>query len=179
MFEPFVLKYEDDTGVYTVSENGDSYSAYLNNNSSIKGFGTSPRQAILNVKRAYGDLIALKQDDLNSNNLHDQAMLLADEADIAKRKGFLDVARVLYKLAYGVEKAVADQVIVEPSRSIIYRSLAALALEAELFQEAKDAISWGFGENPPQEIVDEYRDLLNTHLDRMWVKRDKSDQDLI
>lgn len=94
------------------------------------------------------------------NELHDQAMELADDADVARRRGKLDEANALYYQAYKLELEVAQSVNVEPSRSVMYRSAAALALECNLLDEAQAMAQAGLTGETPLEIIDELQEII-------------------
>lgn len=86
---------------------------------------------------------------------HNEAMELADEADLLRRKGETEAARALYARAFELEKQsamkVADRDQVEPTRSILFRSAASLAIEAGLLRDAEIMIAIGLSGNPPDE----------------------------
>jgi len=95
---------------------------------------------------------------------HHYAMELADMADRAKRLGRLDKAKQYFKEAFDIESLTAlklqDRQAVEPTRSILFRSAASLAIECEELREAERMIAYGLTGNPPIEIAEELRDLL-------------------
>jgi CHAT domain-containing protein len=94
------------------------------------------------------------------NDLHDQAMELADDADVAQRRGKIDEAQSLYRRAYELEIRVAHQVNAEPSRSIMYRSAASLAIECGLLDEAQTLALTGLAGQPPLEIYEELKEII-------------------
>src|SRR5438309_5332100 len=59
----------------------------------------------------------------------------SDRADLEKRRGNLDSARLLYAQAFNLEKSAAvpfaSRYSDEPSRSILYRSAASLAIDRD------------------------------------------------
>jgi hypothetical protein len=55
---------------------------------------------------------------------------------------------------------VADQFDFEPTRSILHRSAATIAVECSLLREAERLIGRALSGNPPADIADELRDLL-------------------
>jgi hypothetical protein len=66
--------------------------------------------------------------------LHQQAMDWAEQAEVAKRRGeSLDHVQALLKQAFDQETLAADHLVdaleVEPTRSVIHRSAAALAID--------------------------------------------------
>ena len=97
-------------------------------------------------------------------DLHREAMRLVDEADSARRKGNLAVARERLRQAFNHERQAADLVASdlsqEPTRSVLHRSAASLALECGALREAERLIAVALSGNPPDEIAEELRDLL-------------------
>ncbi|HIJ73364.1 MAG TPA: hypothetical protein HPP83_04600 [Candidatus Hydrogenedentes bacterium] len=95
---------------------------------------------------------------------HHQAMELADKADRLKRDGRFDEARESLEKAFELERHAAlkvrDRYTVEPTRSILSRSAASLGLECHRLREAEQMISIGLSGEPPEEIAEELRDLL-------------------
>jgi hypothetical protein len=98
------------------------------------------------------------------NDLHDQAMEAADQAFLARRKGFIDNANILSRKAFEYEVQAAeilrDDFEAEPSRSVLYRSAASLAMECGEIREAERLISVALIGNPPYEIAEELRNLM-------------------
>ncbi|MDX2075479.1 MAG: hypothetical protein SFZ02_03550 [bacterium] len=93
-------------------------------------------------------------------DIHRQAMEIADEAFMAKRLGELDRAKSLFLQSFELELSIAQQATTEPSRSVLLRSAATLALHAEHYREAERVAAMGLSGNPPSEIADELRDVL-------------------
>ena len=96
--------------------------------------------------------------------LHREAMDLAEMAFIAKLKGDPEGAENLLREAYKKEsdsaKLLVDEYDFEPTRSILYRSAASLAIECNDVRGAERLIAFGLAGNPPEEIAEELRDLL-------------------
>jgi hypothetical protein len=96
--------------------------------------------------------------------LHDKAMDLADQAFLAKRRGDVPQSRDLYTQALALELKAADllrdQSSAEPSRSVLYRSAASLAIDVEDFRLAEKLIATALAGEPPPEIEAELHDLL-------------------
>jgi hypothetical protein len=96
--------------------------------------------------------------------LHREAMNLAEEAAIAERRGEIDNAKRLLFMAFQKEKEGAEllktNVTLEPTRSILFRSAASLAMECENVREAERLIGFALSGDPPEEIAEELRDLL-------------------
>ncbi len=98
------------------------------------------------------------------DDLHRKAMALADLADQAKRSGNIDEYEKLNREALQYESSAAWQVVgdisFEPSRSVLLRSAATLAIECGELRDAERLIGAALGGEPPSEIADELRDLL-------------------
>lgn len=98
------------------------------------------------------------------NELHQQAMEFCDQAFFAKRQGDLSLAAELSQRAFELETKAAemlkDDLGAEPTRSILYRSAASLAIDCEELRKAEQLISSALVGNPPTEIAEELRDLL-------------------
>ena len=96
--------------------------------------------------------------------LHRAAMELADEAAANRRRGHNDQALGLTRKAFELERAAAheieSEVDFEPTRSVLHRSAASLALECDETREAERLIGRALSGNPPNEIAEELRDLL-------------------
>ncbi len=109
----------------------------------------------------------------NANNhiqaKHQQAMLLAQDALVAIEHGQHQSAVKLYEGAFELEKDAAlelHKIGTEPLRSVLFRSAASLAMQAEQLREAERMIAFGLTGNPPEEIVSELR-AINRHLSRL------------
>jgi hypothetical protein len=63
---------------------------------------------------------------------------------------------------------VADQLDFEPTRSMLHRSAASLAVKCCQLREAERLIGRALAGNPPPDIADELRDLL---LDAVYSQR--------
>jgi len=106
--------------------------------------------------------------------LHEKAMYLAEMAVVTRLKGDLERADQLFRQAYESEAKAArlmpDEPLPEPTRSILYRSAASLALDCNEYREAERLIALGLAGQPPEEIAIELRDLFDKanfqrHLD--------------
>ena len=100
----------------------------------------------------------------NINDLHDEAMEFSDQAFFAKRKGDLASAIEFSRQAMELETQAAemlkDDLNEEPSRSVLYRSAASMAMSCEEYRQAEKLIATALAGNPPEEIAEELRDLL-------------------
>ncbi len=96
--------------------------------------------------------------------LHNEAMDLASQAMFLNMQG--EVSRAIYftREAFHKEKQaallIANDYDMEPTRSVLCRSAATLALECMEVREAERLISSALSGNPPDEIANELRDLL-------------------
>lgn len=98
------------------------------------------------------------------NDLHEKAMEFSDQAFFAKREGDVKSAKKFARQGYELETQAAemlkDKLEVEPSRSVLYRSAASMAISCEEYRQAEKLIATALAGNPPEEIAEELRDLL-------------------
>ncbi len=108
------------------------------------------------------------------NKLHKEAMELAEIALLSKARGDFDEAIEHYSLAFSKEWEAAKELLGqfdnEPSRSVLLRSAASLAMNCSKYREAEQMIGHALSGNPPTEIAEELRDLyeqinFERHLD--------------
>lgn len=92
------------------------------------------------------------------------AINLAEAAIIVKLRGDLEKASQFNRQAFENEQAaaalIANQLDAEPSRSILHRSAATLAIDCGEFQAAECLIATALLGNPPEEIAEELKDLF-------------------
>jgi hypothetical protein len=100
--------------------------------------------------------------------LHEQAMEWMDHAGIKRREGDAEQSHENIKRAFELEKQAAELIAPyleeEPSRSVLHRSAASLAMQCGEYREAERLICIGLLGNPPSEIAEELRevqDLVN------------------
>lgn len=103
--------------------------------------------------------------------LHREAMDLAGEATLERSAGNVSRARALYRDAFEKERQAAEALHnrfdLEPTRSVLFRSAAALALDCGDHRSAERMIALALSGNPPDEIAEELRDLMeNVYLQR-------------
>lgn len=95
--------------------------------------------------------------------LHRQAMAAYDEAQNFNKRGHALTARQRIHRAALLEGMAAgmleDRVDLEPSRSVLYRSAATLALEYGDLVEASNLVEKGLAGHPPAEIRAELQDV--------------------
>jgi hypothetical protein len=96
--------------------------------------------------------------------LHHDAMRLVDEAEAARRRGKPKLAGERLREAFDCERQAADLVAgdlsLEPTRSVLHRSAASLALECGALREAERLVAVALSGEPPGDIAEELRDLL-------------------
>lgn len=103
-------------------------------------------------------------------DLHQQAMEFAQMAELAKLRGDADSALQLSRQAFEKERLAAELIVnnldAEPTRSVLHRSAASLAVECGEIATAERLIAIALSGNPPQEIAEELKDLfvqINIH----------------
>jgi hypothetical protein len=121
---------------------------------------------------------------MNIRSLHHQAMDLAEKAFAADLAGKATV-QSLFRKAYQLERQAAELVLAkrgdtEPTRSVLLRSAASLAIECHEYREAERLIAIALSGDPPQEIAEELRDLLervnfDRHLALRGLELDRSE----
>lgn len=99
------------------------------------------------------------------NELHSQAMDIAEEAFALQRNSDYESAIKLFQHALDLEQQAAFMLELtpenEPSRSILFRSAASLAYHAGDFEFAEKLVAQGLAGYPPPEITEELRDLFD------------------
>ncbi len=101
---------------------------------------------------------------MNIQELHRQAMEFADQAFCASLDGNQAQARVAWRQAFELERKAAllleDDKAAEPTRSVLLRSAASLALDCGETLEARRLIEKALSGNPPDAIVSELQALF-------------------
>ena len=103
--------------------------------------------------------------------LHQAAMELAELATAARITGGIAASRDLLRQAMHQEiqaaEIVASNFQAEPTRSVLLRSAASLALQCGEWREAERLISVALAASPPASVAEELRDLLEqTYFER-------------
>ena len=115
------------------------------------------------------------------NDSHQRAMEAAGRAFRADLEGDYQLAESLFREAYDLERnateAVAPYHGSEPTRSVLLRSAASLALDCREHREAERLVAVALSGNPPAELCEELRDVLETvyfsrHLDLRGLELD-------
>jgi hypothetical protein len=113
--------------------------------------------------------------------LHQQAMDLAEAAAVARLKGTPEQAAQLTRQAFEREiqaaALIATTLDAEPTRSVLHRSAASLAIECGELRAAERLIATALSGNPPLEIAEELKDLfiqinLSQYLKRQGIHID-------
>ena len=107
----------------------------------------------------------MKKENSQCNEFHQKAMNAAYLALQAKKQDQKTAAKNHFNQAFTYEKqaamTLATAFTAEPSRSVLFRSAAFLALQAEQYREAERMAAFGLIGNPPKEIADELRQAFN------------------
>ncbi|WP_414578383.1 hypothetical protein [Anabaena sp. CCY 9402-a] len=109
-------------------------------------------------------------------DLHKQAMDFAEMAQVAKLKGDSVSALKLSKQAFEKERLAAELIVnnlaAEPTRSVLHRSAATLAIDCGEIAAAERLIAIALSGNPPQEIAEELKDLfVQINIDKYFARR--------
>lgn len=107
---------------------------------------------------------------------HREAMAETDLALTARQRGDEATALAHFGRAFELEaeaaNALATRLDDEPTRSVLYRSAATLALDSKRIEEAEKLICAALIGNPPGQIAEELRDLLEqVHFQRHLALR--------
>ncbi|MDM9580941.1 hypothetical protein [Nostoc sp. GT001] len=108
--------------------------------------------------------------------LHQQAMDLAEMAQVAKPRGDLISASQLSRQAFEKERLAAELIAgnleAEPTRSVLHRSAATLGVECGEIHTAERLIAIALSGNPPTEIAEELKDLfVQINIDKYFARR--------
>ena len=107
------------------------------------------------------------------NDFHHKAMDLAALAHLEQIRGDLDSAQPLFEQALEWElKAVAELgEPIEPTYSVLHRSAGHLALDCNQPRLAEKLVAKALAQDPPTEIAEELRELLEQVYLRMKAER--------
>lgn len=115
--------------------------------------------------------------------IHKKAMDLAEQADLAKLRGNTAQVQEILRQALALEseaaQLVADDLTAEPTRSVLHRSAASLAVECGEIQTAEKLIARALAGTPPADIEDELKDLflqinVRNYLNRQGIELTES-----
>ena len=109
------------------------------------------------------------------NDVHRQAMDFAGRGLIARQRGNPDEAIACFQQALDYElKALAELTEpIEPTHSVLHRSAATLAMDCGDDRLAEKLAAKALAEEPPWEIAEELRDVLEQVYARRRVEREK------
>lgn len=114
--------------------------------------------------------------------LHQQAMDLAEAAAVARLRGAIEQAAQLTRQAFEQEAQAANLIAsvldAEPTRSVLHRSAASLAIECGELRTAERLIATALSGNPPPEIAEELKDLFIQINLSQYLKRQGIDIDI-
>ena len=109
------------------------------------------------------------------NVLHTEAMDLAELAQVAKLRGEVEQSNHLLRESFAKESSAAALIAnhweAEPTRSVLQRSAASLAIECGEFEIANRLIATALSGNPPSEIAEELQDLFIQINLRQYLQR--------
>ena len=112
---------------------------------------------------------------IDVQHTHRQAMEKADQAVAAQKAGDQEEATARFREACRLESeaahALVDEFNIEPTRSVLFRSAASLAVETGQSGYAAYLVARGLEGSPPEEIREELRELLGSV--RHQVERDR------
>ena len=101
---------------------------------------------------------------MNVKELHREAMKFNDLALLAKKSNSFDEMKMHYAKALDFEKQALilfnSKSTEEPTRSVLIRSAANLAILSQNFREAEKLVSLGLAGDAPPDFSEEFRDLL-------------------
>lgn len=113
---------------------------------------------------------------------HQQAMDLAEAAAVARLRGAIKQATQLTRQAFEQETQAANLIAgvldAEPTRSVLHRSAASLAIECGELRAAERLIATALSWNPPPEIAEELKDLFIQINLSQYLKRQGIDIDI-
>jgi uncharacterized pyridoxal phosphate-containing UPF0001 family protein len=107
------------------------------------------------------------------NTLHQRSMDLAESATLAQRRGepVVGLWREAFELEAQAAALLANEWQAEPTRSVLYRSAATLALRCDEVQAAERLVVTGLMGHPPEEVAAELRDLFVQINLRSFLRR--------
>ncbi len=108
---------------------------------------------------------------MNMKEIHQEGMMLAQQAIVLRAQGNEEFAHQLFTEAFELEKQAALMLINdfdnEPTRSVLFRSAGSLAMNCKKYREAEKLIAQGLIGEPPKRIMHQLRALsleINKHL---------------
>ena len=115
-----------------------------------------------------------------TRSVHIEAMKFAQKAIVAEMEGNDKKAFELNEKAFVMEREAALSYLtstLEPTRSVLFRSAASLAMLCNRFQESKELILHGLDGNPPLAIMEEllglHAEVTKKELDELFHQKRK------
>jgi hypothetical protein len=92
--------------------------------------------------------------------LHRTAMELAQQAEMAPDTSrSQDLFRAAFEKERQAAELIEDRIDLEPTRSVLFRSAASLAMDCRDFAEAERLLEKGLAGRPPADLAEEMRSL--------------------
>ena len=103
--------------------------------------------------------------NFNTQEIHIKAMLLAQDAFVLAVRGKEAEAIPMYEQAFELEREAALSLLhredVEPTRSVLFRSAAALAKNCHKYRDSEKMIGHGLAGNPPDYVAEQMREIYD------------------
>jgi len=107
-------------------------------------------------------------------NVDKEAVSPMQQAKILREQGKDKDASMLFVKAFNQEKQAALSLRAdfnnEPARSTLFRNAASLAMDCRQYAEAEKLVAHGLAGNPPQELMNELRELYQLINARLYVE---------
>ena len=107
----------------------------------------------------------IDKSNFNAMETHIKASLLSQEAFMCIVHGKEAEAIPLYEQAFELEREAAlsllDREDVEPTRSVLFRSAAALAKNCHRYRDSEKMIGHGLAGNPPDYVAEQMREIYD------------------
>jgi len=108
---------------------------------------------------------------MNTKQLHQEASMAVQQAIVLRAQEEEEAAHKLFTKAFELEKQAALSLLTdfdnEPTRSVLFRSAASLAMNCKKYREAEKLAAQGLAGDPPQKIMNQLRELyqqISAHL---------------
>jgi len=109
-------------------------------------------------------------------NTHKETIPTIQQAIALREQGKDKAASILFVKAFNKEKQAALSLQAdfhnEPARSTLFRNAASLAMDCREYMEAEKLAAQGLAGNPPQQVMNELRELyqqINARLYREFL----------
>lgn len=119
------------------------------------------------------DIFTLTCEKINMKNIHKETIPAIQQAVALREQGRDKDANKLFVKAFNQEKQAALSLQAdfnnEPARSTLFRNAASLAMNCREYVEAEKLAAHGLAGNPPQDMMNELRELyqqINARLFR-------------